>query len=153
MLQSTARRTKTAPATGAGRAAHGAAVLAALLALAGCGAEPDEAAIRAGLELMHREWAEQVRQGDAAAVAAPAEGSIAIPRVNLAAEARLDLQITEVRKLDCRPAPEPKPGYVCSAEVVASTAGHKSVSRRLEGRFISGGSQWVVRDLRPLDVN
>jgi len=151
MDQSTARRQKPALATAARRARRGAAALAALLLLGGCGAEPDENAIRAGLEHMHREWAEQMRL--AAQPALPAEGAIALPKVNLAAEAKLDLKITEVRKLDCRPAPEPKLGYVCSAEIVASSAGHKSVSRRLEGRFVSGGSQWVVRDLRPLDVN
>jgi len=133
------------------RLARSAAAFAALLLLGGCGAEPDEAAIRAGLELMHREWAEQAR--GATPAPATAEGTIILPQVNLAAEAKRDLQITDVRKLVCRPAPEPKLGYICSAEIKASAAGHKMVSRRLEGRFISGGTQWVVRDLRPLDVN
>jgi hypothetical protein len=131
-----------------------AAVCAAALLLSGCGAEPDEAAIREGLEYVHREWTEQARQVVRERAPPPPVGSIAgLPRIDLAAEARLDLKITEVRKLSCRQAEDAKAGYRCTAEVKASIAGRPAVSRRIEGRFIAGWSQWVATDVHAVDVN
>ncbi len=128
--------------------------LALVLLLAGCGAEPDEAAIREGLEYVHREWAEQVRQQERDRPGARPEGPITgLPRIDLAREARLDLKIAEIRKLSCRRAGEAKAGYVCTAQVKASVAGRPPVDRRIEGRFIPGWSQWVATDLRTVDVN
>lgn len=127
--------------------------LAAMLLLAGCGAEPDEAAIREGLEVIHREWAEQARHVDQARQAPPDPDTISLPKVNLAAEARLDLKITEVRKLACHQAEEAKLGYRCTAEVKASIAGRPPVNRRIEGRFVAGWSRWVATEVHAVDVN
>ncbi|MCC7045643.1 MAG: hypothetical protein IT562_02935 [Alphaproteobacteria bacterium] len=126
---------------------------AALLLLSGCGGEPDEAAIREGLEVIHTEWAEQARQVDHARQKPPEPGTISLPKVDLAAEARLDLKITEVRKLACRQAEDHKLGYRCMAEVKASIAGRPPVNRRIEGRFVAGWSKWVATEVHAVDVN
>jgi len=125
--------------------------LPALLALAACAGEPDALAIQSSLEQMHQEWAEQQRQNlDASRPRSLVAG---LPRLDLGTEARLDLRITGVRKRSCRPAAGELLGYVCVAEVHASIAGHKPVARTIQGRFVSGWSQWVARDVQPVEVN
>lgn len=136
--------------------------------LAACSGEPDEAAIRQGLETMHSEWAEQARnqarlydqaRRHAEALtreeAAVAEAQAAKPEIrpNLGFEAQFDLKIAEVRKLDCRPPGDLRLGYLCIAEVRASIAGQPAVNRRIEARFVSGPTRWYARDVQTLDVN
>lgn len=131
-----------------------AGAIAALLLLGGCGAEPDEAAIREGLEFVHREWVDQARQIHQVQRPAPEVGTITgLPKVDLATEARLDLRITEVRKVSCRLAEDAKLGYRCTAEVKASIAGRPPVNRRIEGRFVAGWSKWVATEVHAVDVN
>jgi len=140
----------------------------AALLLAACSGEPDEAAIREGLEIMHREWAEQARnqaqihdqaRRHARALsqeeAAAAEALSAKPQIlpNLRFEAQFDLKIAEVRKLDCRRPPDDRLGYLCTAEVRASIAGQPTVLRRVEARFVAGPTHWIARDLQAVDVN
>lgn len=143
--------------------------LAALLPLlAACSGEPDEAAIRQGLETMHTEWAEQARNQarlyDQArrhaealtreeAAAAEAQAQKPEIRPNLRFEAQFDLKIAQVRKLDCRPSGDDRLGHVCVAEVRASIAGQPAVNRRIEARFVAGPTRWYARDLQMLDVN
>lgn len=142
------------------------ALVALMPLLAACSGEPDEAAIRQGLETMHTEWAEQARnravleaqrqirpRTEEEAALREAEASRPDIRPNLGFEAQFDLKITEVRKRDCRPPGDERLGYVCIADVRASIAGHPAVNRRVEGRFIPGPTRWYVRDVQMLDVN
>lgn len=139
------------------------AALAALLPLvAACSGEPDEAAIRQGLETMHTEWAEQARNQALLADQrgrARAEAQAVTPAVrpdirpNLGFEAQFDLKIAEIRKRDCRAPGDERLGFVCVADIRASIAGQPAVSRRIEGRFIPGPTRWHVRDIQMLDVN
>jgi hypothetical protein len=143
-------------------------LIALLPLLAACSGEPDEAAIRQGLETMHTEWAEQARnqarlydqaRRHAEALtredAAAAEARAAQPEIrpNLGFEAQFDLKIAQVRKLDCRPPGDERLGYLCVAEVRASIAGQPAVKRKIEGRFIAGPTRWLARDVQTLDVN
>lgn len=144
------------------------ALVALMPLLAACSGEPDEAAIREGLETMHTEWAEQARNqarmyAQAQRLAQPltqeqaaaAEAEAAKPKIqpNLPFEAQFDLKIAEVRKLDCRRTGDERLGHVCVAEVRASIAGHPPVNRRIEARFVAGPSRWYARDVQMLDVN
>ena len=137
-------------------------LIALLPLLAACSGEPDEAAIRQGLEAMHGEWAEQARNrallADArnrSAAQAPAATPSARPdiRPNLGFEAQFDLKIAEVRKLDCRRPGDERLGHLCVAEVRASIAGQPPVNRRIEARFVAGPTRWYARDVHLLDVN
>lgn len=143
-------------------------LIALLPLLAACSGEPDEAAIRQGLETMHSEWAEQARSQarmyDQArrhaealtreeAAAAEAEAAKPAIRPNLGFEAQFDLKIAQVRKLDCRPPGNERLGHVCVAEVRASIAGQAPVNRRIEARFVAGPTRWYARDVQLLDVN
>ena len=114
------------------------------------GGEPDAQAIRSSLETMHEEWAEQQRNRRAAAAPRTA---IQLPKVDLGFEASLNLRITDVRKRSCRPATGEQLGFVCVADISASIAGHPPVERRIQGRFVSGWSQWVARDVKPVEIN
>lgn len=141
--------------------------LAALAPLLGaCSGEPDEAAIRQGLESVHREWAEQTRnravleaqrqtrpRTEEEAALREAEAARPDIRPNLGFEAQFDLKIAQVRKLDCRPTGDERLGHVCTAEVRASIAGQAPVNRRIEARFVAGPTRWHVRDIQMLDVN
>lgn len=126
-------------------------VLPILLILAACNeGEPDALAIRSSLETMHQEWAEQQRNHRQAS--AP-RSAIQLPKLDLRFEAGLNLRITDVRKRSCRPATGDQLGYVCVADISASIAGHPPVERRIQGRFISGWSQWVARDVTAVEAN
>jgi hypothetical protein len=126
-------------------------LLPALLGLAACNeGEPDNMAILSSLETMHQEWAEQQRNRHAAA---QPQAAIPLPRVDLRFEAGLTLRITDVHKRSCRPAGGEQLGYVCVADISASIAGHPPIARRIQGRFVSGWSQWVARDVQAVDVN
>lgn len=141
--------------------------LAALVPLLGaCSGEPDEAAIRQGLESVHREWAEQTRnravleaqrqtrpRTEEEAALREAEAARPDIRPNLGFEAQFDLKIAQVRKLDCRPTGDERLGHVCTAEVRASIAGQPPVKRRIEARFVAGPTRWYARDVQMLDVN
>jgi len=127
------------------------AVLGAALALAvtGCShePEPDEAAIREAIERLHQEWSAEVRKAQKIQQAQIPELFRSPPGVNLAFEASLELRITSVRKIRCDPAPNGELGYVCVAVVGASVAGQAPVLQNIQGRFVRGGTKWLVHDL------
>ena len=115
-------------------------------ALAGCSREPepDDAAIRQALERIHDEWvAERVKDRRAR----PPALFRGLPNVDLAFEASLELRITSVRKVRCDPAPSGQLGFVCVAVVGASVAGRAPVLQNVQGRFVRGGTKWLVHDL------
>ncbi|HTY69185.1 MAG TPA: hypothetical protein VMH36_21210 [Alphaproteobacteria bacterium] len=127
------------------------AVLAAAIALAvtGCSREPepDEAAIREAIERLHQEWSAEVRKAQKIQQAQIPELFRSPPGVNLAFEASLELRVTSVRKIRCDPAPGGDLGYVCVAVVGASVAGRAPVLQNIQGRFVRGGTKWLVHDL------
>jgi len=132
------------------------AVLAAAIALAvtGCSREPepDEAAIREAIERLHQEWSAEVRKAQKIQQAQIPELFRSPPGVNLAFEASLELRVTSVRKIRCDPAPGGDLGYVCVAVVGASVAGRAPVLQNIQGRFVRGGTKWLVHDLVVLNA-
>jgi len=126
-------------------------LVALALSLAGCSGEqePDAAAIREAIERLHRDWAAQRRKDQQAQT--PPDFIRRLPNVNLAFEADLALRITSVRKIDCKAPPGGALGYQCRAVVGASVAGRPPVLQNVEGRFVRGGSGWLVQDLVVLD--
>lgn len=111
------------------------------LALAGCSREPEpsDADIRQAIERLHQNWvAERLKDRRA-------QPPALFP--NLAFEASLELQITSVRKVRCDPAPGGQIGYVCVAVVGASAGGRAPVLQNVRGRFVRGGTEWIVHDL------
>ena len=116
------------------------------LVLAGCSGEgePDDAAIRQAIERVHQDWVARRRKDQKAQTPELFRG---LPNVNLAFEADLALRITSVRKLDCRRPPDGALGYVCRAVIGASVAGRPTLLQNIEGRFVRGGSGWLVHDL------
>ncbi len=127
------------------------ALLAAAIALAATGCsrepEPDEAAIREAIERLHQEWSAEVRKAQKIQQAQIPELFRSPPGVNLAFEASLELRVTSVRKIRCDPAPGGDLGYVCVAVVGASVAGRAPVLQNIQGRFVRGGTKWLVHDL------
>lgn len=123
---------------------------AVALFLVGCSGEkePDEAAIREAIMRLHDDWATQRRKDQQAQTP---ELFRRLPNVNLAFEADLALRITSVRKIDCKRPSGGEVGYVCRAVVGASIAGRAPVLQNIQGRFMQGGSSWVVRDVVVLD--
>lgn len=116
------------------------------LAMAGCSREPepDEAAIRQAIERIHQDWvAERLKDKQAK----PPDLFKGVPNVDLAFEASLEMKITSVRKVRCDPAPSGQLGYVCVAVVGASVAGRAPVLQNVQGRFVRGGTKWLVHDL------
>ncbi len=130
-----------------GRRRFLAAALAAALARCSREPEPDEAAIRQAIERLHEDWAAEVRKAQKTQQAQIPELFRAPPNVNLAFEASLELRITSVRKIRCDPAPNGEIGYVCVAVVGASVAGQAPVLQNIQGRFVRGGTKWLVHDL------
>ena len=128
----------------AGRRNFLAAVLA--LAVTGCSREPepDDAAIRQAIERVHQGWV-AARLKDRGAQPPPV--CRGLPNVDLAFEASLELEITSVRKVRCDPAPSGQLGYVCIAVVGASVSGRAPVLQNVQGRFVRGGTEWLVHDL------
>jgi hypothetical protein len=122
---------------------------AILLAVTGCSREPepDEAAIREAIERLHQEWSAEVRKAQKVQQAQIPELFRSPPGVNLAFEASLELRITSVRKIRCDPAPNGDLGHVCLAVVGASVAGRAPVLQNIQGRFVRGGTRWLVHDL------
>jgi len=118
-------------------------------AVAGCSREPepDETAIRQAIERLHEEWAAELRKDQQSRQAQIPELFRGPPNVNLAFEASLQLRITSVRKIRCDPAPNGELGYVCVAVVGASVAGQAPVLQNIQGRFVRGGTKWLVHDL------
>lgn len=122
------------------------ALLALALVLAGCSQEhePDDAAIRQAIEQLHQNWvAERLKDRRAQ----PPDFIRGLPNINLAFEASLELQITSVRKVRCDPAPDGQLGYVCVVVVGASVAGRAPVLENVRGRFVRGGTRWLVHNL------
>lgn len=131
----------------AGRRRFLAAAVAVAVAACSREPEPDEAAIREAIERLHQEWAAELRKGQQTQQAQIPELFRAPPNVNLAFEASLELRITSVRKIRCDPAPSGELGYVCVAVVGASVAGRAPVLQNIQGRFVRGGTKWLVHDL------
>ncbi|MBV8537902.1 MAG: hypothetical protein JO128_20060 [Alphaproteobacteria bacterium] len=119
------------------------------VAVAGCSREPepDEAAIREAVERLHQDWSAEVRKAQKIQQAQIPELFRSPPGVNLAFEASLEMRITSVRKIHCDPAPGGELGYVCVAVVGASVAGRAPVLQNIQGRFVRGGTKWLVHDL------
>ena len=109
--------------------------------------EPDETAIRQAIERLHQDWVAELRKNQASQQAQTPELFRGPPNVNLAFEASLDLRITSVRKIHCDPAPNGELGYVCVAVVGASVAGRAPVLQNIQGRFVRGGTKWLVHNL------
>jgi len=126
-------------------------LMALAFSVAACSGEkePDEAAIREAVERLHRDWVAQRRKDQKAQTPDLFRG---LPNVNLAFEADLALRITSVRKIDCKSPPGGALGYQCRAVVGASVAGRPPVLQNVEGRFVRGGSGWLVHDLVVLDA-
>jgi hypothetical protein len=125
----------------AGRRRCFGAPLALALVLAGCSPEhePDEAAIRQAIEQLHQDWvAERLKDQRA-------HPPSLFP--DLAFEASLEFQITSVRKVRCDRAPDGQIGYVCVAVVGASVGGRAPVLENVQGRFVRGGTRWLVHNL------
>jgi hypothetical protein len=116
------------------------------LALARCSSdpEPDDAAIRQAIERLHQDWVSEIRKNQQTQTPDLFRG---LPNVNLAFEASLNLRITSVRKLRCEHPPGILAGYVCLAVVGASVAGQPAVLQNIQGRFVRGGTTWIVHDL------
>jgi hypothetical protein len=119
------------------------------VAVAGCSREPepDETAIRQAIERLHQDWAAELRKDQKNQQAQIPELFRGPPNINLAFEASLQLRITSVRKIRCDPAPNGDLGYVCVAVIGASVAGQAPVLQNVQGRFVRGGTKWLVHDL------
>ncbi len=124
--------------------------LALAAAVAGCSREPepDDAAIRQAIERLHQEWVAERRRDQKA----QPPDLFRLPNVDLAFEASLELRITSVRKIRCEPAAGGQLGYVCVAVVGASVAGRPPVLQNIQGRFVRGGTKWLVHDLVVLNT-
>lgn len=120
-----------------------------IMALAGCSSdsEPDDAAIRQAIERLHDNWAAEERKDQRNREAQVPELFRGPPNVNLAFEASLEMRVTSVRKLRCARPPDGQIGYVCLAVVGASVAGQAPVLQNIQGRFVRGGTGWIVHDL------
>lgn len=125
----------------------GAALIIAALARCSSDSEPDAAAIRQAIERLHQNWVAEQRKDQQNRQAQVPELFRGPPNVNLAFEASLEMRITSVRKLRCEQPSGGQIGYVCLAVVGASVAGQAPVLQNIQGRFVRGGSGWIVHDL------